>query len=158
MNSQETASQRRLEHEAAALVRPVDDATVTAPRSQQRITRQQERIRELEEQNRQLAVALAGKPAPPPIDPIRQQLLHEDVLDQDQFRRLMRQRRLPAKYAGEVEDLLHQAWQQPMTLSREWLLKAVIGGEVLEKRARAAERQRLRGQRRIQSRTQQVAS
>lgn len=89
---------------------------------------------------------------------VQQQLLRShletrDLLDRNSFQQIMRDRRLPAKYAAQVENMLIQARQQNMNPSREWLLKAVIGEEILSRKDRETERQRVRGQRRIASQT-----
>ena len=76
-----------------------------------------------------------------------------DLLDQQNFRQVMRDRRLPARYATEVENLLAQARQNNMNPTREWLLKTVIGEEVLSRKDRETERQRNSGRRRIASQT-----
>jgi hypothetical protein len=84
---------------------------------------------------------------------LQQQLQTRDMLDRIQFQQTMREKRLPARYENEVESLLTQARQQGMNPSREWLLKAAIGNEVLTKKDRETEKQRTRGQRRIASQT-----
>lgn len=84
---------------------------------------------------------------------LRGNLETRDMLDRIQFQQVMRERRLPARYATEVDNLLAQARQNGMNPTREWLLKTVIGGEVLERKERDTERQRIRGQRRIASQT-----
>ena len=76
-----------------------------------------------------------------------------DMLDRNEFKQIMRERRLPARYATEVENLLAQARQQNMNPSREDVLYRVIGREWVEKKDRETDRQRIRGQRRIASQT-----
>ena len=76
-----------------------------------------------------------------------------DMLDQSNFRQIMREKRLPAKYANEVETLLSQARQQGMNPTREMVLQTVIGREVLDRKDRETDRARQRGQRRIASQT-----
>lgn len=82
---------------------------------------------------------------------IRGSLETRDLLDRQSFQQIMRERRLPGRYSTEVENLLVQARQNGMNPSREWLLNAVIGQEVLAKKEREGERERIRGQRRVAS-------
>lgn len=84
---------------------------------------------------------------------LQQALQTRDMLDRSNFQQIMRDRRLPARYATEVENLLVQARQNGMNPTREWLLKTVVGGEVLSKKDREAERQRAAGRRRVASQT-----
>src|SRR5215469_12619538 len=56
---------------------------------------------------------------------LRQGLETRDMLDRIQFQQVMRDRRLPARYATEVDNLLAQARREGMNPTREWLLNAV---------------------------------
>jgi hypothetical protein len=80
---------------------------------------------------------------------LQQGLQTRDMLDRMQFENVMRTRKLPAKYATEVDNLLIQARQQGMNPSREWLLNAVVGRELLERKDKEVARQRQNGAARI---------
>jgi hypothetical protein len=54
-----------------------------------------------------------------------------DAEDRASFQKLVRDQRLPARYATEVEALRQQAIAGGADISREWCLKAILGHERL---------------------------
>lgn len=140
----------------AALQRQPAQPTFTPPpdpmRQAQADREEQERVAQLpyEEQSRYWA-RKEGESMRQQM--LRQQLETRDMLDRSNFSQIMSAKKLPARYATEVENLLIQARQQGMNPSRDWLLNAVIGKEVLEKQSRETERQRRNGAARIASQT-----
>jgi hypothetical protein len=137
----------------AVIARPQQPAPQVDPARQAQLDREElERVAQMpyEEQARYWNNKTEQK--------LQQQMLRgnletRDMLDRIQFQQTMREKRLPARYADEVESLLSQARQNGMNPSREWLLKAAIGNEILTKKDRETDRQRRSGQRRIASQT-----
>ena len=76
-----------------------------------------------------------------------------DMLDRNHFQQIVREERLPARYATEVEDRLSQARRNNMNPTREQVLNEMLGAEFRARKGREVERQRARGQRRIASQT-----
>lgn len=176
---------------------PEGDTQIAQPpsRAQRRIIRQQERIKELEAENRRYQDHVLQRQQQPPAqtqpDPGRQALLDQqerervallpleeqgqywarkseertqqallrqgletrDMLDRIQFDNILRDRKLPARYREQVESLLGQARQNGMNPTREWLLNAVVGQEVLSRKDKDVTRQRQAAQGRIANQT-----
>jgi hypothetical protein len=82
---------------------------------------------------------------------LRQELQLRDLVDRTAFASIMRDRNLSSSYSAMVENTILQYRQQGMNPSREQVLDMLIGREVREKSAAAAEEQRRHGQRRIAS-------
>ena len=86
---------------------------------------------------------------------LRTNLETRDMLDRIQFQNLMRDRKLPSSYNEQVENLLAQARRENMNPSREWLLRAVIGDQVLSRQGKDAGKQRETARRRLAAQTTQ---